>query len=150
MQQAGFNRLGMSVKGFMQIAQKLYEGMPLQENISPVALITYMRTDSVRISDTAFSNKLAHLSIKNMQVNLYPQGPPSYAKAKKSAAATEDAHEAIRPIDMAITPEIAKKHLPRQHSILYTLICAKICCFSNESCSVCTTISYYTRWRIYI
>jgi len=121
LQQAGFNRLGMSVKGIMQIAQKLYEGMPLQEKNSPVALITYMRTDSVRISETA--QQQARSFIKKEYASDYlPTSAPSYAKGKKSAAATQDAHEAIRPIDIAITPEIAKKYLPRQHAILYTLI----------------------------
>ena len=53
LQQAAYNQLGFSVKKTMEVAQKLYEGVPLGRCITPVALITYMRTDSLRISDTA-------------------------------------------------------------------------------------------------
>src|SRR5581483_4661609 len=55
LQQAAYNQLGFSVKKTMQLAQKLYEGLPLGKDDSPVALITYMRTDSLRVSDTALS-----------------------------------------------------------------------------------------------
>lgn len=56
LQQAAYNQLGFSVKKTMQVAQKLYEGMPLQDSDTPVALITYMRTDSLRIADSAISS----------------------------------------------------------------------------------------------
>ena len=55
LQQAAYNRLGFSVKKTMQVAQKLYEGIPLEDRSTPVALITYMRTDSLRIADTALN-----------------------------------------------------------------------------------------------
>ena len=55
LQQAAYNQLGFSVKKTMQLAQQLYEGVPLEDASTPVALITYMRTDSLRISDTALT-----------------------------------------------------------------------------------------------
>ncbi len=69
LQQAAFNQLGYSTKKTMQLAQQLYEGVPFEDASTPVALITYMRTDSLRLSDTALAkraNLLAKILIKTI------------------------------------------------------------------------------------
>ena len=60
LQQSAYNQLGFTVQRTMQIAQKLYEGIPLDDAATPVALITYMRTDSLRISDVAIKQVRIH------------------------------------------------------------------------------------------
>lgn len=118
LQQAAFNQLGFSVKKTMQIAQKLYEGMPLGDD-TPVALITYMRTDSKRISDTALEQ--ARTYIKNTFSKEYlPKDANIYEKAAKGK--TQDAHEAVRPIDLSMTPDKIKMYLPKDALKLYELI----------------------------
>lgn len=119
LQQAAYNRLGFSVKKTMQIAQKLYEGIPLQDPSSPIALITYMRTDSIRLSDTALLQARTFIE-KHFSKEYLPLKPISYQK--KSASKAQDAHEAIRPIDILVTPEIAQRYLPSDEAKLYTLI----------------------------
>jgi len=117
LQQAAFNRLGFSVKRTMQIAQKLYEGLPLDDG-SPVALITYMRTDSKRLSDTAL--KQVRSFVKKYYDDKYlPAKSNVYEKGKGKA---QDAHEAIRPIDVNITPNHARKFLPPDAAKIYELI----------------------------
>lgn len=118
LQQAAFNRLGFTVKKTMSIAQKLYEGLPLEDKTKPVALITYMRTDSKRISDTALKQVRGFIS-KEHGKDYLPSKALLYTKAKGK---TQDAHEAIRPIDVSMTPERAKKYLPRDAGRLYELI----------------------------
>lgn len=119
LQQAAYNRLGFSVKKTMQIAQKLYEGIPLQDPTSPIALITYMRTDSIRLSETALSQARTFIG-KTFAKEYLPSKPINYTK--KSAAKAQDAHEAIRPIDVSVTPEIAQRYLPSDEAKLYNLI----------------------------
>lgn len=117
LQQAAYNRLGFSVKKTMQIAQQLYEGVALGDANSPVALITYMRTDSLRVSETA--QKSARLFIKNIfGADYLPSKMNVYAKGKQA----QDAHEAVRPVDVALTPDQVKKYVSRDESALYTLI----------------------------
>lgn len=118
LQQAAFNKLGFTVKKTMTIAQKLYEGMPLEDKNTPVALITYMRTDSKRISNTALQQVRSYIS-KYFSKEYVPSKANVYVKGKKKA---QDAHEAIRPIDVNITPSIAKQHLTRDAARLYELI----------------------------
>jgi len=116
LQQDAYNKLGFSVDRTMSIAQKLYEGLPLSDQNTPQALITYMRTDSLRISDTAL--KSSRKFIKNKFGDKYlPKSANIYSK--KGA---QDAHEAIRPIDVDITPEIAEKYLNPDAAKLYSLI----------------------------
>ena len=119
LQQAAYNRLGFSVKKTMTVAQKLYEGIPLQDKSTPVALITYMRTDSLRLSDTAISQARKFIPYTYGKEYL-PSSANVYAKKAKGKA--QDAHEAIRPIDVAITPEMASKYLSRDAARLYSLI----------------------------
>jgi len=116
LQQAAFNALHFSVDKTMVLAQKLYEGLPLSDSNKPEALITYMRTDSLRISDTAinFTREFLEAEYGN---DYLPKTPNIYAKK-----AAQDAHEAIRPVDVKITPEFVKKFLPPSEAKLYELI----------------------------
>ncbi len=119
LQQAAFNRLGFSVKKTMQIAQQLYEGIALEDASTPVALITYMRTDSLRLSDTALKQARDYIS-KHFSKEYLPSKAIVYAKSKGGKA--QDAHEAIRPITISRTPEQVSKYLPRDAARLYELI----------------------------
>jgi len=121
LQQAAYNRLGFSVKKTMQIAQHLYEGIPLEDAKTPVALITYMRTDSLRLSDTA--TKAARGFITKQFGNDYlPSKTNVYSKASKSKTAPQDAHEAIRPIDVNLTPDYVSRFISADEAQLYELI----------------------------
>ncbi len=117
LQQTAFNRLGFSVKKTMQVAQKLYEGLPLDDASTPVALITYMRTDSLRISDTALKQAREFIA-KHFDKDYLPSKAVVYTKAGKG----QDAHEAIRPIDVTITPEKAAQYLEKDAAKIYELI----------------------------
>lgn len=119
LQQAGFNQLGYAVKKTMQIAQKLYEGIPLDDPQTPVALITYMRTDSLRISETALKQVRSYLT-KNFDKEYIPSKANTYSRKAKDTV--QDAHEAIRPIDVNITPQQASRHLQKDAAKLYELI----------------------------
>ncbi len=116
LQQAGYNKLGFSVQKTMQIAQKLYEGIPLQDSSTPVALITYMRTDSLRISETALKQARTFID-KQFGKDYLPGKSNIYSKEK-----AQDAHEAIRPIDVTMTPEKVTPYLDADAAKLYTLI----------------------------
>lgn len=121
LQQAAYNQLGFSVKKTMQLAQKLYEGLPLQDSDTPVALITYMRTDSLRIADSALSSVRKFIG-KNFDKEYLPASPNVYSKSKAKTVAAQDAHEAIRPINVDLTPEVTKNYLPKDAYKLYELI----------------------------
>lgn len=114
MQQAAANRLGFTSRKTMQIAQQLYEGIQMGEN--RVGLITYMRTDSVRISQTALDEVREWLS-KEYPDNL-PEEPIHYAVGKSA----QDAHECIRPTYSKYTPDYVKDYLTRDQLRLYTII----------------------------
>ncbi len=115
LQQEGSNKLGISAPQVMQIAQRLYEGVPTQNG--NVALITYMRTDSVRISSEAQKSALSF--IENNYGKEYLPAKPNFYKSKKDA---QDAHEAIRPIDLSKTPESVSGILDKNQLRLYKLI----------------------------
>ena len=114
MQQAAANRLGFTSRKTMQIAQQLYEGINM--GASRVGLITYMRTDSVRISQTALDDVRGWLS-KNHPDEL-PAEPIHYSVGK----AAQDAHEGIRPTYVEYTPDSVKEYLTRDQLRLYTII----------------------------
>jgi len=116
LQQDAYNKLNFSVERTMSLAQKLYEGVPLSDPSQPEALITYMRTDSLRIADSAVEMARNFISAKFGNKYL-PKSANAYSK--KGA---QDAHEAIRPIDIEVTPEIASKFLDSAMSKLYALI----------------------------
>ena len=116
LQQDASRKLGFSVRKTMTLAQKLYEGIELGSE-GPVGLITYMRTDSVRISDNAIED------VRNFVSNIYgdkylPEKPNTF-KVKKSA---QDAHEAIRPTFVEKTPEEVRQYLGKDEYRLYELI----------------------------
>ena len=116
LQREASSKLGYGVSKTMQIAQKLYEGIELGEG--SVGLITYMRTDSVRISDDA-RDMARDFIINNYGEKYYPETPNSYAKGKKNV---QDAHEAIRPSYSERTPDSIKQYLTQEQYRLYKLI----------------------------
>lgn len=119
MQRAASSKLGFGVSKTMQVAQKLYEGIEIDG--TPVGLITYMRTDSVRVSDDA--QNMAHdFIMQNYGEKYYPEKPNIYAKGKQNV---QDAHEAIRPSYPERTPESIKKYLDNDQYKLYKLIWEK-------------------------
>ncbi len=118
LQQAAYNRLGFAVEKTMRTAQNLYEGIPLGGD-SPVALITYMRTDSLRISDTALKQTHKYVQ-QNYGADYTPKTTNVYAK--KSKGNTQDAHEAIRPVDVTLHPDSIKQYLTADQAKLYDLI----------------------------
>jgi len=116
LQQDSANRLGFTSKKTMIVAQQLYEGIDLT-GTGPTGLITYMRTDSTRISDTAME-ALRNFIGENYALDFLPEKPNVF-KVKKNA---QDAHEAIRPTDVTRTPESIKADLSREQFKLYELI----------------------------
>ncbi len=119
MQRAASSKLGFGVSKTMQVAQKLYEGVEIDG--APVGLITYMRTDSVRVSDDA--QNMAHdFILQNYGEKYYPKEANVYAKGKQNV---QDAHEAIRPAYPERTPDSIKKYLDNDQYKLYKLIWEK-------------------------
>ncbi|MDR1219718.1 MAG: type I DNA topoisomerase [Treponema sp.] len=114
LQQTAANRLGFTSKKTMQIAQQLYEGVNIGS--SRVGLITYMRTDSVRISQVALNE--AREWIEARYPAELPDKPIEYAVGNKA----QDAHEAIRPTYITYTPDDVKDSLARDQLKLYTII----------------------------
>ena len=115
MQQDGSIKLGVTAPQIMAIAQRLYEGVETPQG--NVALITYMRTDSVRISSEAQS--AARKFIADNYGKEYLPEKPNFYKTKSDA---QDAHEAIRPIDVNKTPDSVKNILDKNQYKLYKLI----------------------------
>jgi len=116
LQQEASRKLRFSVKRTMMLAQRLYEGVELGKE-GAVGLITYMRTDSTRVSDDAIRD-VRHYIGEHFGKEFLPDSPNVY-KSKKEA---QDAHEAIRPTSMALTPEMLDKHLAEDEMKLYRLI----------------------------
>lgn len=116
LQQDGVRKLGYTAKRTMGAAQRLYEGVELG-NAGVTALITYMRTDSVRISTEARDAARDYIN-KDLGADYLPEKPRAY----KTKGGAQDAHEAIRPVDVFITPESVKGVLPPDLWKLYALI----------------------------
>ncbi|HWB83727.1 MAG TPA: type I DNA topoisomerase [Bryobacteraceae bacterium] len=116
LQQESARKLRFSVKRTMMLAQRLYEGIELGKD-GAVGLITYMRTDSTRVSEDAVRDVRQYVSDRYGREFL-PQAANIY-KSKKEA---QDAHEAIRPTSMAYAPELVEKHLAEDELKLYRLI----------------------------
>ena len=115
MQQEASTRLSMKPKRTMSLAQQLYEGIELGEQ-GHQGLITYMRTDSTRVSDEAQAN------VKGFIAKEYGQPYVGQGRTGKAKATTQDAHEAIRPTDVTLTPQVIKPHLTPEQFKLYNLI----------------------------
>lgn len=116
MQQDALNKLGMSLKRTTSCAQELYEGVEVKGE-GKIALITYIRTDSTRVSADA-QTACREFIVNKFGKDYVPEKPNIYA-SKKNA---QDAHEAIRPISMQITPEQVKDSLNKDNYRLYKLI----------------------------
>lgn len=116
LQQEASRKLGFPVKKTMTVAQKLYEGVEVGKE-GAVGLITYMRSDSIRVSDTAL-NEVREFIGGSYGDKYLPEKAIHY-KGKKDA---QDAHEAIRPTDVNRTPESLKSYLNADELKLYTLI----------------------------
>ncbi|GMO38390.1 MAG: type I DNA topoisomerase [Termitinemataceae bacterium] len=114
LQQTAANRLGFSSKKTMQLAQHLYEGVNIGS--MHVGLITYMRTDSVRISDTALTD------VRGWIGETFPLDLPETAQRYNVGKAAQDAHEAIRPTYAKYTPDFLKNSLARDELRLYSII----------------------------
>ena len=117
LQREASNRLGYGVSKTMQVAQKLYEGLDLGAD-GTVGLITYMRTDSTRISDDAQAAAKDFI-LNKFGDKYYPSTPNIYSKKGKNV---QDAHEAIRPSYIERTPESIKQYLTSEQYKLYKLI----------------------------
>ena len=116
LQQEASRKFGFPVKKTMSVAQKLYEGVEIGSE-GAVGLITYMRSDSVRVSDTALNE--AREFIGGEYGKPYLPEKPNIYRGKKDA---QDAHEAIRPTDVSRTPESLKNYLSTDEYKLYRLI----------------------------
>ncbi|GIV07406.1 MAG: DNA topoisomerase 1 [Fimbriimonadales bacterium] len=116
LQQEAARKLGYSAKRTMQIAQQLYEGVDLGDEGS-VGLITYMRTDSVRLS-----NEALQMAREFIQANYAPNYLPDKPRQYKTRGGAQDAHEAIRPTDVNRTPEAVRPYLTPEQYRLYELI----------------------------
>ncbi len=116
LQQEASRMLRLSPKRTMMLAQRLYEGIDIGED-GPVGLITYMRTDSVRVSMEAIAEAREFVK-KGFTENYLPE-KPNFFKNRKSA---QDAHEAIRPTSVWFTPEKVKPYLDKELFALYDLI----------------------------
>ena len=116
MQQEASRRLGFQAKRTMKAAQELYEGIDLPK-LGAVGLITYMRTDSLRISEEAVQGAREYITGRYGE-NYLPEKPRTYKKKTN----TQDAHEAIRPTMPSMTPEQVKESLTLDQYKLYKLV----------------------------
>src|SRR6185295_2064066 len=116
MQQDAGRKLGFSAKKTMTVAQQLYEGVEVGED-GPVGLITYMRTDSVRIAAEAQA-EARRWATARLGAEYLPEAPPTY----KSRGSAQEAHEAIRPSDVNHEPKALARHLTKDQLSLYRLI----------------------------
>ena len=132
LQQEASKKLNFMTKRTMSIAQVLYEGVEVKGH-GTVGLITYMRTDSVRISEEAQGKALEF--IKSTYGEEYSPEKPREYKGKKNI---QDAHEAIRPTYVEITPEVAKANLTSEQYKLYTLIWNRFMASQMASCRLNT------------
>ena len=117
LQQVASNKLGFSAKRTMSTAQKLYEGIDI--GTETVGLITYMRTDSVRLSDDFVKPTMKYIEEK------YGKNYVGYVKSGKKKDGVQDAHEGIRPTSILRNPEKIKEYLSNDEYKLYKLIYAR-------------------------
>ncbi len=133
LQQDASRKLGFQARRTMKAAQELYEGVEV-EGQGSVGLITYMRTDSLRISEDAIKEAAAY--IENRWGGKYL---PSKPRHFKSRAGAQDGHEAIRPASVAITPEMIKPTVTADQYKLYKLIWERFIACQMANCVLNTT-----------
>ena len=126
LQQEASRKLNMTPRRTMMIAQQLYEGVEITDEGS-VGLITYMRTDSLRISEEALET--AGKVIASRYGAAYYSGPRRY----KPKSGAQDAHEAIRPSNAELTPEVVEKDLTKDQYLLYKLIWSRFIASQMEN-----------------
>ena len=130
LQQEASRKLGIGAKNTMRIAQSLYEGIEI--NGETVGLITYMRTDSVNLSDSA--TQQIRVMIQNKYGDKYvPEHPNKFNKKSTNA---QEAHEAIRPTDISKLPEDIKSFLDERQRLLYELIWKRTISSQMESAEI--------------
>ncbi len=136
LQQEASKQLGFQSQRIMKVAQELYDGLNLGAQLGGVqGLITYMRTDSTRVSESARTTALSFIR-ENYGEEYLPKVPRSY----KSSASSQDAHEAIRPSNVYITPKSIRKMLTSEQYRLYKLIWERFLASQMES-AVLDTVS---------
>lgn len=133
LQQEAYRKINFSTKKTMSTAQQLYEGIDIKGHGS-VGLITYMRTDSVRISEEAQEMALDFIK-ENYGDNYIPKSKRVY----KGKSGAQDAHEAVRPSNVEITPQIAKESLSADQFKLYSLIWNRFMASQMESATIDST-----------
>lgn len=133
LQQEASRRLGFQSKRTMKVAQELYEGIEI-EGMGAVGLITYMRTDSLRLSDEALAEAAAY--IKETYGDRYVPDEPRKFKVKKGA---QDGHEAIRPTTIPLTPDSIRASLTLDQYKLYKLIWERFIACQMANCLQATT-----------
>ncbi|MBQ3537542.1 MAG: type I DNA topoisomerase [Clostridia bacterium] len=133
LQQEASKRLGFTAKRTMKVAQELYEGVEV-EGIGSVGLITYMRTDSLRISEE--SRAAGNDFIRSNYGEKYLPEKPRYFKTREGA---QDGHEAIRPSIIDLTPEKAKASLTSEQYKIYNLIWCRFMASLMANCLQDTT-----------
>ena len=127
LQQEASRKLNMTPKRTMAVAQQLYEGVDVSGR-GTVGLITYMRTDSIRLSEEAIS------AARSLIASRYgAEYRPANARRYHTKSTAQDAHEAIRPSDVALTPEAIQKDLTREQFRLYKLIWSRFVACQMES-----------------
>lgn len=130
LQQEASRRLGFTATRTMRAAQALYEGVEVYEQ-GTMGLITYMRTDSLRVSDEAVAGAREYIEAEYGAKYIY-KGKRTYKS--KNATAAQDAHEAIRPTLPSITPAIAEKTLTGDAAKLYRLIWSRFIASQMSDC----------------
>ena len=134
LQQEAFKRLNFSSSKTMYIAQQLYEGVDIP-GVGRRALITYMRTDSVRVSDKALKDVRAYI-----KGSIGAEYLPRRAVQFKSKEGAQDAHEAIRPVDVTLTPQSLSGCIPEDLLRLYELIWRRFVASQMKEAVISTTV----------
>ena len=133
LQQTASNKLGFTGKKTMTIAQKLYEGIDIDKERT--GLITYMRTDSIRLSDEFIKSAYAFINEK------YGKEYVGYVKTSKKTENVQDAHEGIRPTNINYTPEMVKEYLSNDEFKLYKMIYVRaLASLMKDAKTLATTI----------
>ncbi len=136
LQQEASKQLGLQSQKIMKVAQELYDGLNLGAEFGGVqGLITYMRTDSIRISDVAKEAAAAYIK-ENYGEELLPKAQRNF----KTSATSQDAHEAIRPSNVHIHPKLVRKMLTSEQYRLYKLIWERFIASQMEA-AVLDTVS---------